>query len=646
MIDPWVVGLALAVAIAGGYALWRIVTLVRFRRASGPRAGHAPAAPKAEVVTADRLVKRAEAAVARLREQTDSPRDPLLRAQIGDVDDHAAEVLGDLRRFAEQVKALERSLHEIPVERLERELEQARQQRDGAGDAGLRNELDRSVHALEQQLAVADRLDTTRRTLLARIEAAVFDLEGLGVRVTELIVMHDAAGAGDTSARLSELTGDLEGMRAGLAEARGLSDAVLDGGEPKRARAVPERQQHHEDPVPAVPSRPGRARWDIVTVAVVVVLAGTCLAEDYLPRGGAPAVSATGEPRDADECPQTLAFMGELTGDDAADGPGELNAVELAVAQDNAAHAGDCQVRLQQYDTAITGDVAKSATVIAGDPSIVAVVGPTYGGEALKALPVFQPAGLAVISPSASDSALTAKGWTVFHRTLPSDDDQADAAARYLRDTLKVRKVFVIGDDTDFGKDVSARVAAALGGAVAGHAAVAEDDADWSPVVDQVRRSGADAVYFGGHSDDTAPFVQALRAVLPKVMVMSGDRIITETFRKSAGDAGHGTYATCPCLPVNQGLDVFRSQYKARFGDTLEYYGPEAYDAARIVLAGLRAGKTTRPAMLQFVDGWDRDGLGRHIKFGPGGGLAGPALNVWAYQSGTDGYFAAKTVIG
>src|SRR6185503_5743872 len=106
-----------------------------------------------------------------------------------DIDDHAAEVLTDLRHFADQVKAVERSLHEIPVERLRHDLDEARRERDDASDEALRAELDRSAHALEQQLAVADRLDTTRRTLLARIEGAVFDLEGLGVRVSELIVM-------------------------------------------------------------------------------------------------------------------------------------------------------------------------------------------------------------------------------------------------------------------------------------------------------------------------------------------------------------------------------------------------------------------------------------------------------------------------
>jgi len=656
----WGLGLAVAFAIAAGYALWRLAAAVRFRRATMAAAGRPATTPGAEAITAAGLIKRAEAAVSRLREQTNSPRDPVLRAQIGDVDDHAAEVLVDLRRFADQVKAVERSLHEIPVERLRHDLDEARRERDEAGDDALRAELDRSAHALEQQLAVADRLDTTRRTLLARIEGAVFDLEGLGVRVSELIVMHDSAGPSDTEARLSELTGDLDGMRAGLAEAQGLSDAILGGAEPaptakasttrastdqaptarkRKRRPAPAAAAVEQRPArPAVPAKPGRARWDLVVVAVVAVVGITCAANTFLPHGGTVAGTAA-------ECSRTLAFIGALTGDDAADGPGELDAVELAVAQDNVAHAADCQVRLQQYDTGISGDVAETAATVTGDASILGVIGPTYGREVTAALPVFQSSGLPVISPSASDSALTTKGWTVFHRTLPSDDDQADAGARFLRDTLGAKHIFVIADDTDYGVDVAARFTRTLGRAVAGHATVTEDTTDWSPVVAKIKRSDADAVYFGGWYDDAASFVPKLRAALPGVAVLSGDKVMTESFRKTAGAAGHGTYATCPCLPITQGLGVFRSQFKARFGTTPDYYAPEAYDAARIVLAGLRAGITTRPAMLSFVDGWDADGLGRHIKFGPGGGLAVKDPKVWAYQSGTDGYFAPRTAI-
>src|SRR5438552_11923702 len=87
---PWGVGLALAAAVAGGYALWLGVGKLRdlrARRASAPRSSPVPPQGTGTLLT------RGEAAVARLREECASPTDPVLRDQISDFDDQAAAIL-------------------------------------------------------------------------------------------------------------------------------------------------------------------------------------------------------------------------------------------------------------------------------------------------------------------------------------------------------------------------------------------------------------------------------------------------------------------------------------------------------------------------------------------------------------------------
>src|SRR5262249_11256884 len=70
---------------------------------------------------AERWLRRAEAAATTLHQQPESPRDPTLRAQIGDVDGQAAGALTDLRRFAGQVTLVEQAIAKIQVERLRHE---------------------------------------------------------------------------------------------------------------------------------------------------------------------------------------------------------------------------------------------------------------------------------------------------------------------------------------------------------------------------------------------------------------------------------------------------------------------------------------------------------------------------------------------
>jgi len=92
----------------------------------------------------------------------------------------------------------------------------------------LRDERERARKAVADQLDVARRLAEARETLLARLQSAVLGLEGLVARMAELLALHATTeGASLTAARVVELTNDLEGMRAGLAEAEQVSRAAL-----------------------------------------------------------------------------------------------------------------------------------------------------------------------------------------------------------------------------------------------------------------------------------------------------------------------------------------------------------------------------------------------------------------------------------
>jgi hypothetical protein len=179
---------------------------------------------------ADRWLRRAEAAVATLRQQTESPRDPTLRGQIADVDDQAEGALADLRRFAGQVTLVEQAMARIPVDRLRQEYGALDRALKGLPAGPLREERDRARRAVGDQIDVARRLGEARETLLARMESAVLGLEGLVARLAELLALHATTSGGSlTATRVAELTSDLEGMRAGLAEAERVSRSALSG---------------------------------------------------------------------------------------------------------------------------------------------------------------------------------------------------------------------------------------------------------------------------------------------------------------------------------------------------------------------------------------------------------------------------------
>jgi hypothetical protein len=203
----------------------------RRRRAARGSADPAPELPApTRGGAADTWLRRAEAAVSTLHQQTESPADPTLRGQIGDVDDEAAGAVVDLRRFAGQVTLIEQALDRVGADRLRTEaaaLDKALARSSGA----VREEQQRARRAIADQLDVARRLFEAREALLARMQSAVLGLEGLVARMSELLALHASTeGGAITARRVAELTMDLEGMRAGLAEATEVSRATLAAG--------------------------------------------------------------------------------------------------------------------------------------------------------------------------------------------------------------------------------------------------------------------------------------------------------------------------------------------------------------------------------------------------------------------------------
>jgi branched-chain amino acid transport system substrate-binding protein len=383
-------------------------------------------------------------------------------------------------------------------------------------------------------------------------------------------------------------------------------------------------------------------------VAAVVLIAAAVTAYALWPHpepgpgpgGGSAGPHAPGAASPA--CGYKIAMLGVLSGDNNGDGTTIRDSAKLAVEQYNAKHTG-CTVSLVEYDTqnAATGKdelAAAKAADIAADPRILGVVGPVYASEVRVALPPLESAGVPVITPSATDTDLSQNGWKVFHRTLGTDLDQADAGVRYLNRVIKVTKTFVVDDGTTFGSGVAAEVDRRLGDSSAGTGTIDLNKPDYSSVINQIKSSGADSVYFGGFSKAGGGFVKQLRAAKSDIVVMAGDRVFTDTFIDTAGQSNaEGVYITCTCVPPTEARNNFSTTYRNRFSDSAGYYGPEAFDAANILLSGIGAGKASRADMLAYVNAFDGEGVSRHVKFTVRGDLDVSRLQVWAYKvsSGT-----------
>lgn len=327
--------------------------------------------------------------------------------------------------------------------------------------------------------------------------------------------------------------------------------------------------------------------------------------------------------------PTSIAMAGPLTGANAALGINVVMGVKLALDKHNKANP-DCQVTVKEFDTEGKPQVATNVIPrIVNDPSIVALIGPTFSGETKATGQVLSEAGMPTLSASATNPALTENGWKTFFRGLGNDDSQGPAIANYLTKDKGYDKICVVQDNTDYGVGLAQAFTAAAGGAVDPSCGVSvkEGDKDFAAAISRLSAADADAIFYAGYYAESAPFVQQLRSGGITATFVSADGSNDPEFVRQAGESAKDALLSCPCSPAP---DSFTTEYKALNGQAPGVYSVEGYDLTTIVLKGIDSGKVSRAELVDFVRAYDGAGIARQYKWGETGELAN--VQIWMYE--------------
>jgi len=322
-------------------------------------------------------------------------------------------------------------------------------------------------------------------------------------------------------------------------------------------------------------------------------------------------------------CGKNLAFLGALTGDAGALGQNMVNGIDLALKEYNAENA-DCKISLKKFDSQGSPDKAPAlATQIINDDSIFGLIGPGFSGESLATGKTFFEDGLPSISPSATNVTITQQGWTTWHRVIGNDAAQGAADAKYLTETAKATKVFVVNDGQDYSKGLAGVVEESLGSAVAGSDQISVGDTNMSAVVQAVKSSGADAVFYGGYYTEAGLLAKQLRQADFKGTFMSGDGSQDPAFVKAAGAAAaNGAVLSAPAGPAPAGFEASG------------LYATQAYDATNIFLAAVKDGKETGQEINEFIGSYTGTGVSGPIAFDDKGDIKESTIYAYFVKDG------------
>lgn len=240
---------------------------------------------------------------------------------------------------------------------------------------------------------------------------------------------------------------------------------------------------------------------------------------------------------------------------------------------------------------------AAVANKLVADPSFVGMAGPLFSGATAAGMPIYEEAGVTMLSPSATAAFLTQEGSEVFNRVPFTDPIQGASAASYMYDVLGFTTIAVLHDGEDYGKGLATTVKdefEALGGTVTTFEGITAGEADYTPILSTVAVDSPEAVYFGGYNQDGAVLTNQMKAVgLEDAIFFGCDGTWGLDYLTQTGANGEGSiHANTRKPPESEAKDAFDAAYEAAYGVApvvLSPFSYNSYDCTTILANAVKA---------------------------------------------------------
>jgi len=298
-----------------------------------------------------------------------------------------------------------------------------------------------------------------------------------------------------------------------------------------------------------------------------------------------------------------IGHVAPLTGGNAHLGKDNENGARLAIEEANAANIkiGGKSAKFalvaedDQEDPKVGATVAQKLV----DAKVAGVVGHLNSGTSIPASPIYNQAGIPVISGSATNPKLTEQGFKNQFRDVGRDDQQGPAIATYIANERKPKLVAIVDDASAYGEGLANEVEKTLKAAnvkVLPREKGTNKTNDWKAVLTKLRGRNPDAVFYGGMTSTAAPLVKQGRELGMKAVFSFGDGACEGEMVKLAGEATEGLLCSQAGIPVQAASKKFLDAFKKRFNAEPIIYAPFTYDAANLLIEAMKKADSADPA--------------------------------------------------
>jgi branched-chain amino acid transport system substrate-binding protein len=367
-----------------------------------------------------------------------------------------------------------------------------------------------------------------------------------------------------------------------------------------------------------------KMKMKFVAVAALATIAGVVSAQDMVVKIG---------------------HVGPISGSQASYGKDNENGARMAVDDLNAKGVviGGKKVKLELVAEDDGADPKQGAAVAQKlcDAKVAGVVGHLNSGTTIPASKIYNDCGIAMVTPSATNPALTKPGYKTTFRMLANDNALGAGLAFYAADTLKLKRIAVIDDRTAYGQGVAEvfkRTALTKGITIVDDQFTTDKAVDFMSILTAIKAKNPDGVFYGGMDPQAGPMLRQMEQLgMSKVKYFGGDGLCTQDLIKQAGGAKTLENVVCAeggaSLEKMPGGTAWKKRYDAKYPGQFQVYSPYTYDAVHVFVEAMQAAGSVDPKVyLPKLAAVSYKGVTTTVQFEPNGELKNPAITLYVYK--------------
>jgi len=217
------------------------------------------------------------------------------------------------------------------------------------------------------------------------------------------------------------------------------------------------------------------------------------------------------------------------------------------------------------------------------------VIGHFCSNAALAAAKLYDKAGITMITPAATLSALTEAGLANVIRVSPRSDSQGAFAAQRIKSKRPNAKLALVDDGSADMKAMIQSFAVAYGKGASFTASFAADQKDFADIVAKMKAAGIDTLYIAASATDAGRLTAQAQAAGLSLKRYGPDSLLNDTFWQASAAAGENTLVSFPEDPqIHKEAKGLIADMKA-LGETADGPTLSSYAAVQLYAAGAEA---------------------------------------------------------